>query len=354
MTARALRLGSLFSGIGGLDLGVMLALAQLGVVARTLFHVEKDAFCREVLAAHWPDALRFEDIATLDTSTLPRVDLLHGGFPCQTVSLAGQRKAQNDDCWLWPEFARVLRDLRPRIAFLENTPGLLSAGADGRGGALGEVLGDMAALGYRAWWTCVRASDVGAPHLRERWFCLAALGDADGIAPHRLEPLGLRERCGASEPGGGRAELADAEGDGVGAAHLRVVPVTRDLARGTPASGGDRAGRGPDNAGAGGEARGDRGAQPSLGGDPDGLPRGVDGRGPLLAESAEVLARLEGHRWPAGRGEAQHPHEPPRVIRTCRRRVHRVAALGNAVVPQAAALAFLALACRAHAEGVTL
>jgi DNA (cytosine-5)-methyltransferase 1 len=150
-----LTFGSLFTGIGGFDLG----LERAGWTCR--WQVEVDPFCQRVLAKHWPAVARYGDIRTLDLERIERVDLICGGFPCQSVSVAGKRLAQDDPRWLWPEFARVVRALRPRYVLVENVPGLLVRG-------LGDVLGDLAALGYDAEWECISAADVGAPHLRNR------------------------------------------------------------------------------------------------------------------------------------------------------------------------------------------
>lgn len=155
-----MRVGSLFSGIGGLDLG----LERAGMEVR--WQVEQDAWCQRVLAKHWPNVTRYGDIKTIDWTEVEPVDLICGGFPCQPVSLAGKRLAQDDPRWLWPEFARCLRVLRPRYALVENVPGLLSAG-------MGDVLGDLAALGYDAEWDCIPAAAVGAPHLRYRVLIVA-------------------------------------------------------------------------------------------------------------------------------------------------------------------------------------
>ncbi len=192
--------GSLFAGIGGIDLG----LERAGWDCR--FQVEWDAFCQRVLARHWPDVPRFGDIhevhgplahaesnrrgqgrpGGLDSSDswqseqpfpcpdcLPRVDLLAGGFPCQPFSVAGKQRRLDDDRWLWPEFARAIRELRPRYVLVENVPGLLV------GGGMGAVLGDLATLGYDAEWESIPAAAVGAPHLRYRvWIIAHRQGDA--------------------------------------------------------------------------------------------------------------------------------------------------------------------------------
>ncbi len=149
--------GSLFAGIGGIDLG----LERAGWEGR--WQVEYDPYCTRVLAKHWPDVARYGDIHDVGGHNLPYVDLLAGGFPCQPFSNAGKRQGKDDVRWLWPEFARVIGDLRPRYVLVENVPGLLA----GHGG-MGAVLGDLASLGYDAEWDSIPASAVGAPHLRYR------------------------------------------------------------------------------------------------------------------------------------------------------------------------------------------
>ncbi len=190
--------GSLFSGIGGLDLG----LERAGWTVR--WQVEIDDFCRRVLAKHWPDVPRFKDVRMLTGAELERVDLIAGGFPCQPVSYAGQRRAQADARWLWPEFARFIRVLRPSLVLVENVPGLYQRG-------LGIVLADMAASGYDAEWDCLPAFAFGAPHLRWRVLVVA---HARGLES-RPQPLGEPWRGTPTEPGhDGAAELvADADRD---------------------------------------------------------------------------------------------------------------------------------------------
>jgi DNA (cytosine-5)-methyltransferase 1 len=106
--------------------------------------VEIDDYCRRVLAKHWPDVPKFGDIRTVTGGELEWVDLICGGFPCQPVSIAGLRLGRDDERWMWPEYARIVRLVRPRLVLVENVPGLL-----GRG--MGDVLGDLAALGYGLW-----------------------------------------------------------------------------------------------------------------------------------------------------------------------------------------------------------
>lgn len=159
MNTHALTVGSLFSGIGGIDLG----LQRAGM--RHAWFCERDEFCRSVLRRHWPDAPVYTDVAHVGADT-PPVDVLAAGFPCQPVSIAGRRAAQDDNRWLWPEVARIIGDLRPRYVLLENVPGLLTRG-------FGDVLGDLATLGFDAEWDCLPAAAFGAPHIRDRVFVVA-------------------------------------------------------------------------------------------------------------------------------------------------------------------------------------
>lgn len=183
-----MKVGSLFSGIGGLDLG--LERAGMSVV----WQCESDPYCRAVLRKHWPEVPCYRDVREIELG-LPwpqspePVDLICGGFPCQPVSFAGKQLAQADERWLWPEFARVLRLLRPRFALVENVPGLLARG-------MGDVLGDLAELGFDAEWSLLPACAVGASHTRERVFIVAYPAGLDGDA---------RGRLGASS--GGRASV---------------------------------------------------------------------------------------------------------------------------------------------------
>jgi DNA (cytosine-5)-methyltransferase 1 len=152
--------GSLFAGIGGIDLG----LERAGWECR--WQVEIDSYCQAVLHKHWPDVPKFGDVKELGEGDLGSVELIAGGFPCQPVSQAGSRRAQADERWLWPQMERIVRLLRPGFVLVENVSGLLHRG-------MGDVLGGLAALGYDAEWDCVPAAAVGAPHLRDRAFIVA-------------------------------------------------------------------------------------------------------------------------------------------------------------------------------------
>jgi DNA (cytosine-5)-methyltransferase 1 len=153
--------GSLFAGIGGMDLG----LERAGMECR--WQVEIDPFCRRVLTKHWPNVPKYGDICELTGNELEPVDLIAGGFPCQDVSHAGKRAGiEGARSGLWREFSRLVCVLRPRFALVENTTGLLDRG-------IGRVLGDLAEIGYDAEWTVLSACQFGAPHPRERVFIVA-------------------------------------------------------------------------------------------------------------------------------------------------------------------------------------
>lgn len=165
-----LKVGSLFAGIGGFDLG----LERAGM--RVAWQCEIDPDARAILAKHWPKVPCYGDIREIDWADVEPVDVICGGYPCQPFSCAGKRQGELDERHLWPEVARCIRAIRPRWVLLENVSGHLSMG-------FGDVLGDLAALGFNAWWDCIPAAAVGAPHLRDRVFIVAwrHAGNADGL-----------------------------------------------------------------------------------------------------------------------------------------------------------------------------
>jgi DNA (cytosine-5)-methyltransferase 1 len=181
MSPGPLRIGSLCTGYGGLDMAV-----QAVLDAETAWHCQYDPddprqWAARILAARWPAVPNHGDITRTDWARVEPVDILTAGFPCQPVSNAGKRKGQADARWIWPAVATAVGVLRPRLVFLENVAAITVRG-------LGAVLDSLAALGYDASWTCLRASDIGAPHRRERWFCLAwPAADTPGA---RLETRG--------------------------------------------------------------------------------------------------------------------------------------------------------------------
>ena len=209
--------GSLFSGIGGIDLG----LQRAGMTPA--WHSEIEPYACRVLAKHWPDVPNLGDIRDIDWTRVAGVDLLAGGYPCQPFSHAGVRRGEEDPRHLWPMFAECIRVVRPRYALLENVSGHLTLG-------FGSVLADLAALGYDAQWDCIPAAAVGAPHLRDRVFVIARdtrteqrrpLADSDdGRSWDSL-------RAGWNATWHGSTDVADAAGGRLQTAEgsaLRVVP----------------------------------------------------------------------------------------------------------------------------------
>jgi len=299
--------GSLFSGIGGFDLGF----ERAGF--KTIWEVEIDPYCQAVLAKHFPDATRYTDIRSVHgvlahasrrawelqhgeweavrniTSKygktwpldfahqcgdcLEQPTVLTGGFPCQPFSVAGKRRGISDDRWLWPEMHRVIEEVRPRWVVAENVPGLIKM-------ALDSVLSDLEALGYTVGAVTIPACAVDAPHRRERVFILAHT-NCRGLSGSSVceEQSGRAEALRASE------DVADAE----------RVHAQRQRDRQRERQSGRESGWS---------------TQCRLGLHPDGLSRGLDCGG-----------------WECG---------IPRVITGQANRVQRLKALGNAVVPQLA------------------
>src|SRR5699024_6965457 len=197
----AMKIGSLFSGYGGLDIAV-----ESFFHARTVWHAEFEDAPSKVLAHHWPGIPNLHDVSLVDWSAVEPVDIITGGFPCQDVSLAGRRAGMTEGTRsnLWGAMRTAIETIRPQYAVIENVRGLLSATAQSdsdleqRPGfmgdepnvtlrAIGRVLGDLADIGYDAQWHGLRAADIGAPHNRPRVFILAT--NTDSREPQRVGEL---------------------------------------------------------------------------------------------------------------------------------------------------------------------
>ncbi|MGC5022848.1 DNA cytosine methyltransferase [Micromonospora sp. DT47] len=156
------RIGSLCTGYGGLDLAVELVLG-----GRLAWYAETDRHARTVLAHRWPGVPNLGDIRTVAWNSVAPVDVLTAGFPCQDISNAGKRAGITGvQSSLWQSIADAVRHLRPPLVFVENVAALLRRGLD-------VVEADLATLGYDTSWLCLRASDIGAAHRRDRLFLLA-------------------------------------------------------------------------------------------------------------------------------------------------------------------------------------
>jgi DNA (cytosine-5)-methyltransferase 1 len=233
-----LRVGSLCSGFGGLEMAVRAAFG-----GETVFHADPDPGASKILAHHWPKIPNLGDITAVDWRQVldlyGPVDLATMGFPCTDVSLAGLGAgiAPGTRSGLWTHCATTIEALNPRFVVIENVRGLLSAPAhsdlepcswcvgDGRDEpvlrALGAVLGDLADLGFDAEWIGLPASDsaIGACHERWREFILAWRADADP------NDLGRHRRAGDDAEAGGRDELADRGDAAAGSGSLTFLPT---------------------------------------------------------------------------------------------------------------------------------
>lgn len=181
-----MKIGSLFSGYGGLDMAVEKLFS-----AEVAWVVEWESAPSKVLAKHYPEAPNYNDVSKVNWAEVEPIDILTGGFPCQDLSLAGKRRGlkHGTRSGLWHEYANAIEQLKPKYVIIENVRGLLSAKANsdveqcpGCMGtteheptmrALGTVLASLAELGYNAEWHSLRAADAGGAHNRERVFILA-------------------------------------------------------------------------------------------------------------------------------------------------------------------------------------
>lgn len=220
---RKITVGSLFSGIGGLELG----LERTGGF-QTIWFSEIEPYPSAVLKKHWPEVPNLGDITKVNWDAVEKPDMLAGGFPCQDISVAGKGKGirEGTRSGLWSEYAKAIRILRPKYALIENVPELANRGLD-------IVLADLAEMGYDAEWGLLSASAVGALHRRERFFCFAhadRIGHVHGGA--EIEPTEARkpaqrepqpsiptsdansQRCGRGGEGGHRQKKDGAEMQG--------------------------------------------------------------------------------------------------------------------------------------------
>lgn len=360
---------SLFAGIGGLDLAAHWAGFE------TVRFVEKEPFCQKVLAKHWPNVPIDDDVFT---SHPGYADVVAGGFPCQPFSVAGAQRGRDDERFLLPEMLRIVDEVKPYAVLFENVPGFPSLN-DGR--EFKYLLGTLAEMGFDAEWGHIRASDIGAPHQRERWFCVAYSkytrlafsrgGDEPESAQRstinndRKESMAYPEHDGHPAPAitgrdaetvhdhaqganaGGKLAGSDSTGTATGQTMGNSTSAGLERTdRSEPAfgehtghgeavvgdselSGRNRITRGRSGAqlADGYTQSGGRQAQPRIRGNSHGLPGWLDFVG-----------------FPARPGEQQHAYEPPRTAPSTPTTNARIKALGNAVLPQVAYPIFAAIA----------
>ena len=317
----ALRTLSLCAGIGGIDLG-------LARWSRTVCFLERDAFAAAVLVARMEEealdrAPIWDDLRTFDGKRWRgAVDLVVAGYPCQPFSVAGKQLGERDERHLWPEVARIIAQCGAPLAFLENVPGHLRLGFD-------RVLADLAALGFDAEWDLVRASDVGAPHRRERLFVLAYRDDEGRSLLRSCGVLDGERTAFGNDADGLGAQLAHADCESIGPKQEHEQIGRCWVIAGTSgADVADGARRTPTGSGhelnAGSEPLAGCGGFPPGPADRDGWRRWIEAGGPqpVLRRGVDGLSAFVD-------------------------RADRLRALGNAVVPAQAARAFLGLARRA-------
>lgn len=211
-----IKVGSLFAGIGGFDLGFERAGMQV------VWQCEIDPYAQKVLRKHWPNVKLYEDITKMNPDDVEPVDVLCGGFPCQDISTAGKGvgivKGETRS-GLFYEIIRLASVMRPRWIVLENVAALLIRGMD-------TVLRELAQIGYDAEWSCISASDVGAPHLRKRIWIVA---NAESIGLQGRGSLGQQESQAQTGP-----RIFGRESAGNGASDWEIEPDVGRVAHGIP------------------------------------------------------------------------------------------------------------------------
>ena len=218
-----MRFISLFAGVGGFDLG-------FEKYHDCVLQVEKDQHCLEVLRRRWPNVPKIEDVRDVTKQSAPDVDMVIGGFPCQDVSLAGNRKGLDGGrSGLWFEFHRIISELRPRIAVIENVPGLFSSNG---GNDFARILRGLAEQRYMSSWRVLDSQFFGVPQRRRRIFIVSVANPGGGACAEILfERESLRRDTAKSRksrpgsageppagPGGGEPVIADplrSGGDGL-------------------------------------------------------------------------------------------------------------------------------------------
>jgi DNA (cytosine-5)-methyltransferase 1 len=316
-----LKVLDLFSGIGGFSLG----LERTGGFETVAF-CEIEDYPRKVLAKHWPDVPIYEDVKELtyerlEADGLGGIDIIVGGYPCQPFSQPGSDRGAEDDRHLWPEVKRLMATVRPTWGLFENVAGHISMGLD-------EVLSDLADEGYAAWTCVIPACAVDAPHRRDRvWILANSNGGRRDTQPLPSPQRDSRENNLNTDQSGKGSRTRVLANPG----HTGVLQRRKHVDGGKVS---DKQGRVRRNVLSGRE-QGKVLADASSG--------GLQGRSEARNNSSdrpkprnEQFEGLRGVYEPRTSGQARWLSEPNvgRVAYGIPRRVDRLKALGNAVVPQ--------------------
>lgn len=308
------RIGSLFSGIGGLEKGL-----EDSGLGHTVWQVEQSEFCRDVLARHWPHAERFEDVREVGAANLVPVDLIAGGFPCTDISGAGKGAGlAGERSGLWFEFARIIEELGPEWVVIENV-------ASGAKRWVDQVRDHLGQLGYETLPVPLSAANVGAPHLRGRIF-LIAHSERNAIR-HGAERVSRRRPSAVC--GQGQAELVH-DGFARDSADADGPRLEGAVERGGQARPGLVAERDTQDAADpnGRRCQGER--EPAQGGQQRACGSLVDRRGDPWTRAASAPGQEAEFRPPVSPVRQLDDGLPPGLAK------EQLRALGNAVVPQCA------------------
>jgi DNA (cytosine-5)-methyltransferase 1 len=222
MKPTVLRIGSLCTGYGGLDMAVTTLFG-----GRLVWCADNDRYVATLLDTRYPDVPNLGDLTRLEWSTVESADIVSAGFPCQDISYSGRGAGieKGARSGIWKNIVTGLRLLRPKLVVVENVAAIRRRGFD-------RVLGDLAEMGYYTVWTSVRAGDIGAPHRRERVFLLGYQREASAILAAAYTGSQRRPgRPGPSQASSGRSPSGlERPGTGVVSGRATATGGLRDAA----------------------------------------------------------------------------------------------------------------------------
>ena len=331
-----------FSGIGGFSL----AARWLGGIETVQF-VEREPYCQRILRKHWPDVPIHDDICTF-TPAPGTADIVCGGFPCQDISTAGKQAGikEGTRSGLFYELMRVVRMVGPRYIVLENVAAITSNGLD-------TVLGTLAEAGYDCEWACIPAADVGACHRRDRWWCVAyATGSAREFQHSEWQEIRDKPAINGTKGIASRVAYANGGDDQSGpisrsGVYEQVAGQRADSHTGSTDEVMQHAAYAAGGRDSGSDQYAWQSLQPERMGEP-GMLNAPHPHHPRLEGRQPAGMRQRAQQWPAGAGDSHRLNPDWRgylsepVLRRgddgLSGRVDRLRALGNAVVPQVAAI----------------